>query len=108
MNRTEYLAQPSVIEAIDELEAAAFAAREKGESEDSLPDSMAFLRERDLNPPEGGTIQIVLSVEEDGVTPQSLENQPLRPTCPDGNGECVPKNCKRINGDWVCSWVCHC
>lgn len=107
MDRTEYFAQDHVVEALGELEEAAFAARERGE--DALPDAMAFLRERGVDPPGGGGIRVVLSVEDPGTTPKDLESQPSRFTCPEGSsGECIPKNCKWIKGQYVCSWICDC
>jgi len=108
MKSAEYFAQPQVSEAIDALEEVAFAARERGEADDAIPDAMAFLQERGVELPDEGGVHLMLSVEEAEATPEQLLNKPLRPICPDGSGECFPRNCKWIKGEYVCSWVCRC
>ena len=108
MNNAEYFAQPQVAAAIDALEEAAFAARERGEGDDAAPDAESFLSERGVDPPDEGRIHLLLRVEDADATLEQLANKPLRPTCPDGPGECVPRNCKWVEGEYVCSWICRC
>jgi hypothetical protein len=107
MDITEYFAQPQVTQALQELEDACFVVRENGGGEDAFPDAMDFLRERGVDPPDGSSIQLRHTVEEKEMSREELENKPERPGCP-GSGECYPRNCKWIKGDYVCSWVCNC
>jgi hypothetical protein len=107
MEQTEYLQQPEARAALEELEEACFGARERGEPEDAYPEPAKFLRERGVEPPESGVVSIRHTVEEPGTKVEDLIG-PMRPICPGGEDGCRPTNCKMINGEWVCSWVCHC
>jgi hypothetical protein len=107
MDRTEYFAQPQVAQVLQELEDACFAVRDDGEGEDAFPDAMDFLRERGVDPPGGGSIQVRHTVEESPMSREELENKPNKPRCPEG-GDCFPGKCKWIGGEYVCSWVCNC
>jgi len=109
VNRAEYLARPEAVKAIEELAEACFAVRERGEGEDAFPDATGFLRERGVEPPGDGTIQVRHTIEEPGTTVAALAQvEPAKYKCPDGNGDCWPTNCKMIRGQWVCAWVCDC
>lgn len=84
--------------AVDDLVALRMNLTAAGRSDGELPDAMTYLREREIDLPTGATLHLVRTVHEGDVTPQA-------PMCNDGEFA-TPVNCRRINGRFVCDWVC--
>jgi hypothetical protein len=103
----EYVARSEVGKALEELDSACFASRERGEGEEAFPDARQFLVERGIEPP-SGRIHVRHTIEAQDMTAEQLKMKPERPICPDGGGECVPRNCRLIKGEMICSWICNC
>jgi|1185.fasta_scaffold1515529_2 hypothetical protein len=104
--RMEFLQRADVTTALEELTEHCFALRERGHDENEFPNAVTFLQERGIDTPGTGSLHIRHSIEPEGVA--ATDVTPTKVICPDGSDGCRPTHCRKVNGEWVCSWVCDC
>lgn len=97
-----FVERDDVRQALDELFEE--CAAKHGDAGDGLPDAAAFLRERGIEPPVDGPIEVQVRVGEDQAP--SAVAQPAVRLCGENEEKWAYEKCAIKNGKKVCWWVC--